>query len=215
MVARAINISRTAYIKYTIFDTVIHNWWIMGRIQNISPEVQSGDISHPASMIAGDTSIVRISRIILSPATILFSIFLVSSSWVFAPLDLFQSPWFFSPLLAMGQVQLSAAWTSFHVIAYLITQAVLSILPFSIFPKNPTIPTSARRKDVTIFLNIVYVHKEVFLPLHHKFHFFANNRTISGGIIDFLPCFRLRFRWDSVFSWGRFQNQEWQQLLFL
>lgn len=157
------NIKSTAYTKYMIFDMVIQRLCIIGRSPNTSPLVQSGDMSHPASTIAGETITVRNPRIRFSPAIILFIIFLISSSCVFLA-------------SGHGPTLVPSAQSAYHTLAKdsLLISILFALLLNSTFPKNPTIPTSTRRKDVTIFLNIVYVHKEVFLSLHHKFHFFAN-----------------------------------------
>ena len=55
---------------------------MIGLIPNISPLVQSGDMSQLASIMAGDTMIVSRAKMILSPATRLSYIFLISASAV-------------------------------------------------------------------------------------------------------------------------------------
>ena len=145
IVAIAINISSIAYIKYVTLDTTIQSSWIIGRIWKRSPLVQSGDMSQLTRMIAGVTTIVRISRMILSPATSDWSISCICASWV----DLSRSS--FNPGFWAANCISVNAWV-------LITHELIVPLFVIFTPKNPIIPERRIHIYVADFLNIaIYI----------------------------------------------------------
>ena len=65
-------------MKYTILDTVTQSAYIGVLSPNRSPLVQSGDMSHPAKSIAGDTTTVTTQSNIFRVSIALLYIFVAS-----------------------------------------------------------------------------------------------------------------------------------------
>ena len=138
-----------------MFDIVTQRLYMTSRRPKRSPLVQSGDMSHPASIIAGETIIVTTASAILSHATSLLYISFTS----------------------VDCGVLFAVYTSFcdsiSLLAY-ITDAlnVISLFTKFIFglTKNPPIATRVSKQDVRIFWNMI----KLIRLLDHKFMKFAN-----------------------------------------
>ncbi len=142
-----------------MLDTVIQRLCITGRMPKRSPDVQSGDMSQLASMIAGETMIVRILRTILIPATNVLSIFWISAFWVDSLI---------SGGHGQGQPSAHFAYDIFHpTSAMRVTFPSLLIVWCTDNQKNPPTATRVRRDDVSNFLNIDW--------LDHNCYFFANS----------------------------------------
>ena len=139
-------------MKYVTFATSTQSSCMIGLIPNISPLVQSGDMSQLASIMAGDTMIVSRAKMILSPATRLSYIFLISASAVDFGLAFIQG------IGALAQSQPSPAYTLHPIWSVTREKAPLGVFSQETH-KNPIIPTRSIHIYVAIFFCMgIYIY---------------------------------------------------------
>lgn len=133
---------KIAYTKYIILENVLQSTYIFSRRPNISPVTQSGDMSHPANIIIGDTIAVITASAALNHLMTVLKLLSDSGFGFVVPVHVFPA--------ACNSVAHAENSRKFPF---------PEIIPASIFTETNPKNTNISRQTLNIFLKIHIVEK--------------------------------------------------------